>query len=153
MSQQSPLDLTTRQKLVDAAYEAATKSYSPYSKFRVGSALLSEAGNVFIGTNIENISYGLSHCAERVAIGNAVMSEGPRLRVKAIAVISGAQMPISPCGACRQVIQEFGHEARVIYPSYTGLTESSLTDLLPGAFDEIISTQDDGSVTDIQVNK
>ena len=147
------LDTHMRQKLIDQAQEVLTKAYAPYSKFRVGAAILTEAGNIFVGSNVENISYGLTICAERAAIFNAVANEGPRMRIKATAVAAAAQIPVTPCGACRQVMQEFGYDSQVIYRSYNGFTDVPLAELLPGPFDEIAAAQDDGSVTSIQVTR
>jgi cytidine deaminase len=91
--------------LLKAACAAARKSYSPYSKFPVGAAVLAEGGKVFTGCNVENASYGLTICAERVAIMKAV-SEGCR-KFKALAVVGGQDKPAAPCGACLQVLAEF----------------------------------------------
>jgi len=93
-------------KLVEAAAEAARRSYSPYSKFRVGAALLCEDGTVVTGTNVENRSYGLAICAERSAIVAAISRGLTRFRALAISCPDAAY-PVSPCGACRQVISEF----------------------------------------------
>lgn len=93
------------QKLIDRAALAREKSYSPYSRFGVGAALLCEDSTIYDGCNIENASYGLTNCAERTAIFKAV-SEG-RTKFKALAVVADTDGPCSPCGACRQVISEF----------------------------------------------
>lgn len=93
------------QKLIDRATVAREKSYSPYSHFGVGAALLCEDGTIYEGCNIENASYGLTNCAERTAIFKAV-SEGHK-KFKALAVVADTEGPCSPCGACRQVISEF----------------------------------------------
>ncbi|MEX1049130.1 MAG: cytidine deaminase [Akkermansiaceae bacterium] len=94
------------EKLVETAWDARKVAYAPYSKFQVGAALLAADGRVFSGCNIENISYGLTNCAERVAIGAAVAA-GVR-EFLAVAVVADTGVPISPCGACRQVLAEFG---------------------------------------------
>lgn len=94
------------EKLFAAAQEAAEKSYSPYSKFRVGAAILCEDGSIVTGTNVENRSFGLTICAERSAVVAAI-SEGKK-NFKAIAIATpDASYPVSPCGACRQVLSEF----------------------------------------------
>ena len=93
------------QKLIDCAAVAREKSYSPYSHFSVGAALLCEGGTIYEGCNIENASFGLTNCAERTAIFKAV-SEG-RTKFKALAVVADTEGPCAPCGACRQVISEF----------------------------------------------
>lgn len=92
-------------KLIATALAARRNAYAPYSKFRVGAALLTKSGKVYTGVNVENASYGLTNCAERVAVGKAV-SEGHR-KFRAIAV-AGPGTVLSPCGACRQVLSEFG---------------------------------------------
>ncbi|HEU4798511.1 MAG TPA: cytidine deaminase [bacterium] len=94
------------ERLVRAAAQARRRAYAPYSRFRVGAAVLTEDGSVFTGANIENASYGLSHCAERVAIHKAV-SEGHRT-ITTVAVVVDGDKPAMPCGACRQVMAEFG---------------------------------------------
>ena len=119
--------------LYNAARAALTNSYSPYSKFRVGAAVLTKSGNVFTGTNVENASYGLTICAERAAIFNAV-SQGERALV-AIAVASELGSACAPCGACRQVIFEFARFIPVVYMSDSGsLAIRPIADLLPDGF-------------------
>lgn len=147
-----PLEVTLRQKLIDAATQVVAHSYAPYSKFHVGAALLSASGSVFTGTNIENISYGLTMCAERVAIGNAITHEGPHLRIRAIALACATPMLLTPCGACRQALQEFGRDATVMYPTSHGFTETSLANLLPTAFEEFVPSQEGGHVIRIHGN-
>jgi len=121
--------------LSQKAVEAKSLSYSPYSNFRVGAALLSEDGCVTLGANIENISYGLTVCAERTAIFKAHL-EG-RKNFTAIAVTSDSKDIISPCGACRQVIIEMCGDIDVIMSSNSGDTKvMKISELLPLAFDE-----------------
>lgn len=101
------------EKLIRAALEASKQSYSPYSNFRVGAALLTDKGTIYTGTNVENRSYGGTICAERTAIVKAV-SEGERT-FKAIAIISpDYDKPLPPCGMCRQFLAEFGNDIKVI---------------------------------------
>ncbi len=127
-----PEELASR--LLAKAREAAGRAYAPYSHFRVGAALLTERGNLYAGGNVENASYGLTICAERAAICAAVAGEGGRLQVRALAVVNEAGSPCAPCGACRQVLYEFGPEAVVIFQGPEGLEEMRARDLLPRAF-------------------
>ncbi len=92
--------------LIAAARRARRNAYAPYSKFRVGAAVLTADGQVFTGANVENASYGLSHCAERVAMHQAVAA-GHR-EIRTVAVVTGGRQAAMPCGACRQVMAEFG---------------------------------------------
>ena len=106
------LDTKILDELKEQAKEASKNSYSPYSKFPVGAAILTESGKIYSGCNVENASYGLSNCAERTAIFKAA-SEGQR-SLLAIAIYTPTQTTTAPCGACRQVIYEFGPECTVI---------------------------------------
>src|SRR5205807_10272171 len=99
--------------LLRAAKSAMKNAHAPYSKFKVGAAMLTTKGEVFTGCNVENASYGLTNCAERTAIFSAVAKFGSRMRIRAIAVVNNHGVPCSPCGACRQVIYEFGPDARI----------------------------------------
>lgn len=119
-----------QEALVEAAWNARQRAYAPYSNFAVGAALLAADGRTFGGCNVENLSYGLTNCAERVAIGAAVAA-GVRDFV-AVAVVADTAVPISPCGACRQVFAEFG-VPRVILANRTECLEFSLDELLPRA--------------------
>ena len=105
-------------KLIADALAAKEKAYAPYSKFRVGAALLTESGEIFTGCNVENASYGLTNCAERTAVFKAV-SEG-HTKFKAIAVVTDLKQYASPCGACRQVLAEFGSDIQVIMGDVAG---------------------------------
>ncbi len=119
--------------LVRAARAAREQAYAPYSKFKVGAAVRCTDGRVFTGVNVESASYGLSCCAERVAVFKAV-SEGCR-SFDAIAVVSDATPPATPCGACRQVLVEFSPDARIIMENLRGdRTEALVKDYLPRAF-------------------
>ena len=123
-----------RKRLLDAARAALRQAYAPYSKFQVGAALLSEAGKLYSGCNVENASYGLTICAERAAICAAIAAEGAGLRIRALAVLNGNDAPCSPCGACRQVMFEFGAQAPVLFQGRDGVEESTAAALLPAGF-------------------
>lgn len=116
--------------LLEVAWEARERAHAPYSRFLVGAALLAKDGRIFPGCNVENLSYGLTNCAERVAIGSAVAA-GAR-EFLAIAVVADTRVPISPCGACRQVLAEFG-VPRVMLANRTDREEFSMEELLPRA--------------------
>lgn len=120
-------------KLINEAEKARNRAYTPYSKFKVGAAVLSVDGKIFTGCNIENASFGLAVCAERVAIFKAI-SEGST-KFKAIAVIGNTDKPCSPCGACRQVISEFGEDILLIMANLKGDVKiKKIKELLPEAF-------------------
>lgn len=122
----------TDEELIDIARQYREHSYSPYSRFKVGAAVLTAGGKVYGGCNIENSSYGLTNCAERTAIFKAV-SEGER-EFEALAVIAGTEGPCSPCGACRQVMADF-KIPRIIMANLRGeVKTASLAELLPFAF-------------------
>lgn len=123
----------TYEKLLQEAQKASYHAYAPYSKFKVGAALLTASGQIFTGCNVENASYGLTICAERVAVAKAV-SQGYR-DFKAIAIYALTEEPVSPCGACRQVISEFGGDIEIVMGSSTGKYQvATAKELLPGAF-------------------
>jgi cytidine deaminase len=116
--------------LVTMAWQARERAYAPYSGFAVGAALLTADGRVFSGCNVENLSYGLTICAERVAVSSAVAAGAKEFMV--LAVVADTAVPISPCGACRQVMAEFG-VPRVILANREERLEFSLAELLPRA--------------------
>ena len=121
----SPLDEKDRETLLIKAEEAAKNAYAPYSRFPVGAALLTEGGEVFTGSNIENASYGMTVCAERVAVFKAV-SQGATA-FKAIAVTTQAAEALTPCGACLQVLTEFAPpEMEVVSRGAIGGVETCL---------------------------
>jgi cytidine deaminase len=123
--------MKNQDKLVSLAAEARKKAHAPYSNFNVGAALLARSGRIYTGCNVENASYGLSVCAERVAVFKAV-SEGER-EFEAIAVVT--ENGVTPCGACRQVLMEFGDDIQVIVADADGRRRAfALTDLLPEGF-------------------
>ena len=124
---------TVRDRLLDAARRAMKNAHAPYSKFKVGAALLTTKGRVFAGCNVENASYGLSNCAERTAIFSAVAAGAKK--ISCVVVYTPTKTATAPCGACRQVISEFGPTARVI-SICNGREQVDVTidALLPGAF-------------------
>lgn len=138
--QRQPLQPEIISALIEAATEARTHAYAPYSRFAVGAAVLLDSGDIFRGANVENASYGLTNCAERSAIFAAVAgTRNPLLSgkpgVRAVAVITGVSPPAMPCGACRQVLYEFGPEAFVISANLQGeQVQTTVSDLLPHGF-------------------
>jgi cytidine deaminase len=128
-------DPATAERLMAAAHEAAGHAYAPYSKFRVGAALLFEDGFVATGCNVENVSYGLTICAERNALFSAVGARGAGHKIVAIAVTNLNATPSPPCGACRQVLSEFAAADAVVYfPGEKGPETQPLAILLPFSF-------------------
>jgi cytidine deaminase len=122
--------------LLEQARKAARHAYAPYSGFRVGAALRLANGETVTGTNVENVSYGLTICAERAAVVHAVTQCGPRIRIEAVAIANLNDAPSPPCGACRQVLAEFTlPDAAVIFPSEDGLRVMPFRELLPLAFE------------------
>ena len=120
----------SNQDLIAAAAAARSAAYAPYSKFAVGAAVQAKNGEIFIGCNVENISLGLTICAERSAIAAAVAAGAKDL--VAIAVATGSKKPAVPCGACRQVMAEFNPRMRIIAATTTGESEEfELSELLP----------------------
>ena len=120
-------------KLIKEAEKARKRAYTPYSKFKVGAAVLCADGKIFIGCNIESASFGLAVCAERVAIFKAI-SEGST-KFEAIAVVGDTDKPCSPCGACRQVVSEFGEDIPLIMVNLKGDVKiKKIKELLPEAF-------------------
>lgn len=122
-------------ELILAAQEAREKAYAPYSGFKVGAALLASNGKVYTGCNIENAAFGHSICAERTAVFKAV-SDGEKT-FAALAVVADTEEPVSPCGACRQVLAEFSADMRVIMANTKGkFVLSTVKQLLPYAFNQ-----------------
>ena len=124
----------TRERLLRSARKVMKNAYAPFSHFRVGAAILTSKGRVFMGCNVENSSYGMTNCAERTAIFSAIAKDGPELEIQAVAVVNDRGVPCSPCGACRQVIYEFGPRAVIFYQGEKGPKQSLITDLLPEGF-------------------
>lgn len=129
-----PLTNAEKKALVAAAAKARRHASAPYSRFRVGAALLSEDGRLFTGCNVESASYGLTVCAERTAVFKA-LSEGVR-GFRAVAVVTSADEPTAPCGACRQVLWDQCRDIDVVMQTTGGRrVESRLAALLPHAFE------------------
>src|ERR1700690_3487516 len=123
-----------RKRLLLTARRAMKNAYAPYSKFRVGAALLTTTGKLFLGCNVENASYGVTNCAERTAIFSAVAQLGSKIEIQAVAIANDHGVACSPCGACRQVIYEFGPDATVFFQGATGPKQAHITELLPEGF-------------------
>ena len=123
-------------QLIEKALEARNLSYSPYSNFAVGAALLCKDGKVFVGSNVENSSYPLCMCAERNALYNAMMNGYKKADFLALAIVADTDEPCSPCGACRQVISElFPKEGKIYLSNLKGVVkETNIEELLPFAF-------------------
>ena len=127
------IDQEVLQNLIDAAKTVRENAYAPYSNFKVGAALLSKTEKIFTGCNIENVSYGLTVCAERNAVANAVASGESEFQ--AIAIVADTEKLTTPCGACRQVLAEFNPNMKVILGNLKGdVEETVLSDLFPEPF-------------------
>ena len=126
----------TLDKLLKFAEQAAQNSYAPYSRFRVGAALRLTNGEIVTGANVENVSFGLTICAERAALVRAVSQFGPEIRIDAVAIANLNSQPSPPCGACRQMLAEFIlPDAQVVFPSAEGTRTMAFRDLLPLGFE------------------
>lgn len=123
-----------REKLLRQARAAMKSAYAPYSHFQVGAAILLSDGRIFTGCNVENASYGLTICAERNAIFAAVAASARKPTITAVAVVNRRGIPCSPCGACRQVIAEFGPDAVVWYLGAKGIVSRTMRELLVDGF-------------------
>jgi cytidine deaminase len=123
-----------RQRLLRLARAAMKHAYAPYSQFRVGAAVLLSDGRAFSGCNVENASYGLTICAERNAVFSAVAGSSKKPVIVAAAVVNHRGVACSPCGACRQVLAEFGPDAVVWYQGAAGITQRTMRELLVDGF-------------------
>ncbi len=123
-----------QEQMLSAARAAFKNAHAPYSNFKVGASILTESGKHYSGCNVENASYGLTICAERNAIFAAVAAEGTGMRIQAVAVATERDVPCAPCGACRQVIYEFGPDAIVLFRGHSGTEQMAITNLLPEGF-------------------
>jgi cytidine deaminase len=128
----------TKEELVNCAIEAMDLAYVPYSHFRVGAALLTKTGEVFLGANIENAAYGCTMCGERNAVYNAYMHGVTREEIEALAIVAKCDRPVSPCGQCRQVLSELYPHDKPIYLANTKgeIKETNVDELLPYSFEE-----------------
>jgi cytidine deaminase len=131
---QKKVSAQQKKTLLTSAKEVMKNAHAPYSKFRVGAAILLTNGKIFSGCNVENASYGMTNCAERTAIFSAVAECGPNIEIQAVAVVNEQGVPCSPCGACRQVIYEFGPDATIFFQGADGPKQAQITELLPEGF-------------------
>jgi cytidine deaminase len=120
--------------VIEAARLASLKAYAPYSGFRVGAAILTESGDVHAGCNVENASYGLAICAERNAVARMVVADKDDRKIRLVAVVSPDAAPCLPCGACRQVLYEFGCEEVVALGASGEHERCPFSEILPQAF-------------------
>lgn len=132
----SKINKQTIAELRDMAIRASAQAYAPYSKIQVGAALLANDGNVYLGCNVENASYGLTICAERSAVSAAIQAidKNRESLIRAIYIVNNKLPAIPPCGACRQVLFEFGKGGVVYFDGKKGLKTLPIAKLLPEAF-------------------
>jgi cytidine deaminase len=128
------LSTETEERLAVAAGRVIRVAHAPYSGQRVGAATLTASGAIYAGCNVENRSYGLTLCAERSAIASAVAAEGSQMTINVVLVLASPDITCVPCGACRQVIAEFGQDVRVIYRANGEWKRTNLENLLPDPF-------------------
>jgi len=139
IERQTSMSLTSlaveqQEYMLSAARAAFENAYAPYSHFRVGAAVLTHRDSLYHGCNVENASYGLTICAERAAIFAAVATEGSEMKIRAIAVCTDHDQPCAPCGACRQVMFEFGPGGVVLFRGHSGPEQTTISNLLPEGF-------------------
>ncbi len=121
--------------LISKAKEASEKAYAPFSNFPVGAAILNDKGQIFSGCNVENSSYGLTICAERNAVFQAVAQQGPELKITKVAIFTPTEVITPPCGACLQVLSEFAHNLEITISNQNGeLKKFNLDELMPFRF-------------------
>lgn len=125
-----------KEELIQIAIKESERSYSPYSNFKVGAALLTKDNKIYLGTNIENAAYGLTMCAERNAIFNAYVNGVKKDDIEAIAIVADTDEPVSPCGSCRQVLSElFPINGKIYLGNFKGkIQETNIIELLPFSF-------------------
>ena len=130
-----PIAPTQLKKLESEARLVSRRAYAPYSKFKVGAAILTKSGKIYAGCNVENASYGLCNCAERTAIFSAIAAGEKKPELQCVVVYTPTRKATAPCGACRQVIYEFGPRARVISTCRSkDRQDHAITEMLPQAF-------------------
>lgn len=123
-------------KILDKAFEAMQNAYAPYSKYKVGACVETNDGKYFLGANVENVSYGLTNCAERNAIFAAYSNGYRKNQIKSIAIVSKGEKLVTPCGACRQVLSELiEKDAEIILSNGKETLITNIEDLMPLAFD------------------
>lgn len=123
-------------ELLQLAKDVSLKAYAPYSRFPVGCVIKTEKGGIYTGCNVENLTFGMTICAERTAIFKAVSEEGPDMKVLQVIVYTPTENPISPCGACRQVIYEFGKNTEIISICDSGISlQGNISFFLPDSPD------------------
>ena len=134
------MDIEEINELFEKAAQVRENAYAPYSKFKVGAALKTKKGNIFLGCNVENAAYDSTLCAERNAITTAIAEEGTQMKIQFIAIVVGECKLASPCGACRQVIAEFSNynkdeETLVAFNTNTGMEVKKISEILPYRFE------------------
>jgi cytidine deaminase len=134
------MDIKEINELFEKAAQVRDNAYAPYSKFKVGAALKTNKGNIFLGCNVENAAYDSTLCAERNAITTAIAVEGTQMKIQVIAIVVGECKLASPCGACRQVIAEFSNynkdeETLVAFNTNTGMEVKKISEILPYRFE------------------
>jgi cytidine deaminase len=138
------MELMDEDRLLAAARTVQARAYAPYSRYRVGAALETDDGTIYVGCNVENASYGLTNCAERVAVGSAVSAGASRFR--RLVVVTDSDPPAPPCGACRQVLMEFGPDLVVESVGPRRGMRWVLRELLPASFgSEMLPPNDKGT--------
>ncbi|MDE7213959.1 MAG: cytidine deaminase [Anaeroplasmataceae bacterium] len=133
------MDTNKRSELIEMAQQARNMAYAPYSKFKVGASILLKNGSYIKGCNVENVSYGLCNCAERTALFKMVSEGFTKDDVEAMCIIANTELPVSPCGACRQVMAELLNKDTLVVLATTSkkFKETTVKELLPYAFEEI----------------
>ena len=133
------MDTLKRNEIIEKALQARNMAYTPYSKFKVGASILLKNGSYITGCNVENVSYGLTNCAERTALFKMVSEGFTKEDVEAMCIIANTELPVSPCGACRQVMAELLNKDTVVVLATTSkkFKETTVQELLPYAFEEI----------------